>query len=178
MARKPIIYKQQISVSDLERNFYNTLHLTLALHPSETTQRLMARVLAYVINAQDRLVFTKGLNEIDQPDIWIREMDEQISLWIDVGEPSVERIKKATRQAEQVKVYSFNSKSDIWWQQNQQDFVMLQASVFRFNVKDINSLADLLTRTMDYSVTITNDSAYIATEQGECEVTWQALQLK
>ena len=178
MARKPIIYKQQISVSDLERNFYNTLHLTLALHPSETTQRLMARVLAYVINAQDRLVFTKGLNEIDQPDIWIREMDEQISLWIDVGEPSVERIKKATRQAEQVKVYSFNSKSNIWWQQNQQDFVMLQASVFRFNVKDINSLADLLTRTMDYSVTITNDSAYIATEQGECEVTWQALQLK
>ena len=178
MARKPIIYKQQISVSDLERNFYNTLHLTLALHPSETTQRLMARVLAYVINAQDRLVFTKGLNEIDQPDIWIREMDEQISLWIDVGEPSVERIKKATRQAEQVKVYSFNSKSDIWWQQNQQDFVMLQASVFRFNVKDINSLADLLTRTMDYSVTITNDSAYIATEQGECEVTWQPLQLK
>jgi len=31
-------------------------------------------------------------------------------------------------------------------------------------------------RTMDVSVSITGDSAYIAAEQGECEVAWITLQ--
>ena len=103
-------------------------------------------------------------------------MDEQISLWIDVGEPAVERIKKATHKALQVKVYSFNSKSDVWWQQNQAKLAQLQASVYRFDTTGIEAYARLLERTMDYSITITGDSAYIATKQGACEVVWEVLQ--
>jgi uncharacterized protein YaeQ len=60
MALKPTIFKLQISLSDLNRNYYDTLNLTLAQHPSETVERMMARVLAFCINAQERLVFTKG----------------------------------------------------------------------------------------------------------------------
>jgi len=94
LAQKPTIYKQRIAVSDLQRNYYDTLSLTIALHPSETEQRLMARVLAYVINAQQGLSFTKGLSSVEEPDIWVRELDQQISLWVDIGEPAVDRSKK------------------------------------------------------------------------------------
>jgi uncharacterized protein YaeQ len=176
MAIKPTIYKHRISITDLERSYYDTISLTIALHPSETEQRLMARVLAYVINAQDRLSFTKGLSAVEEADIWVREMDDSISLWIDVGEPAVDRVKKAARQAKQVKVYSFNTKSDVWWQQNQSKIGMLDASIYRFDAMSISAFANLLERTMDYSITITGDSAYIATELGECEVAWQVLQ--
>lgn len=178
MAIKPTIYKQRIAVSDLERNYYDTLNLTIAQHPSETEARLMARVLAYVINTQERLSFAKGLSAVEEPDIWVREMDQQISLWIDIGEPAVDRVKKATRQAQQVKVYSFNTKTDVWWQQNQAKFGQLKASIYRFNATSIVAFAALLERTMDYSITITGDSAYIATEKGECEVDWEVLQSK
>ena len=178
MAIKPTIYKQRIAVTDLERNYYDTLNLTIAQHPSETEQRFMARVLAYILNAQVRLSFTKGLSAVDEPDIWLREMDDQLTLWIDIGEPAVDRVKKATRQARQVKVYSFNTKSDVWWQQNQSKMAMLNASVYRFDAASIEAFAKLLERTMDYSVTITGDSAYIATQQGECEVAWETLQDK
>ena len=166
-----------MTLSNLESNYYDTCSLTLALHPSETEVRLSARVMAYLVNArQEHLRFTKGLSEVDQPDIWARSLDDKIELWIDVGEPAVDRIKKASRLADVVKVYSFNSKSDVWWQQNQSKISRLKAWVYRFDLQDIKGFTQLLTRTMDYSVTITGNSAYIATEQGECEIAWELLQ--
>lgn len=176
MAIKPTIYKFRISLSDLNRNYYDTLNLTLAQHPSETIERMMARVLAYCINAQEGLVFTKGLCDVDEPDIWVRTLDDQTSLWIDVGEPSVDRIKKSTRLSRQVKLYSFNSKSDVWWSQSQNKIKQYDVSVFKFEWENIQDLANLVQRTMVFSISITGDSAYIATDEGECEVSWKVLQ--
>ena len=176
MALKPTIYKLRISLSDINRNYYDTLNLTLAQHPSETIERMMVRVLAYCINAQEHLAFTKGLSEIDEPDLWVRSYDEQILLWIEVGEPAVDRLKKISHTAKEVKVYSFNSKSDVWWSQVQNKMSMLPVSVYKFEWDEVQSLAALVERTMDMSVSITGDSAYIATEQGECELVWRILQ--
>lgn len=178
MALKPTIYKFRISLSDINRNYYDTPSLTIAQHPSETVERMMVRVLAYCINAEPELTFTKGLSSIEEPDIWLRTMDDKILRWIDVGEPAVERIKKASRLAQEVKVYSFNSKSDVWWSQSQAKLKPLPVAVFQFPWPSIQALAKLVERTMDLSVTITGDSAYVATALGECEVPWKTLQSK
>ena len=175
VALKPVIYKFRIALSDINRNYYDSLNVTVALHPSETHERMMARVLAFCINAQASLVFTKGLSEVDEPDIWVRTLDDQIALWIDVGEPAFDRIKKATRLASEVKIYSFNSKSDVWWEQGRGKFKELKATFFRIDCEGIKALAKMLERTMDMSVTITGDAAFVATAQGECEVVWQTL---
>jgi len=176
VAIKPTIYKFRISLSDLNRDYYDTLNLTLAQHPSETIERMMVRVLAYCINAQEHLTFTKGLSEINEPDIWARSLDEQTLLWIDVGEPAVDRIKKSSRLANAVKIYCFNSKADVWWSQNQQKINQLPVSVYQFDWENIQVLASLVQRTMDISISITGDSAYVAAESGECEVAWVRLQ--
>lgn len=175
MAIKPTIFKFRISLSDLSRDYYDTLNLTIAQHPSETTERMMVRVLAYCINAQEYLTFTRGLSTVEEPDIWARTLDEQTSLWIDIGEPAFDRIKKACRHAQAVKVYSFNTKSDVWWNQDASKFNQLDAEFYRFEWPDILNLAKLVERTMDLSVTITDNSAYIATNLGECEVPWVEL---
>lgn len=172
MALKPTIYKFRIALSDLNRDYYDTLNLTVAQHPSETLERMMARMLAYAINAQENLSFTKGLSEVEEPDIWVKSLDDQLQLWIDVGEPATDRIKKAARLAKEVKIYSFNSKSDTWWEQSQSKFNQLDASVYQFNWENIQALAKLVERTMDLSITITGDSAYVAAALGECDVPW------
>jgi uncharacterized protein YaeQ len=185
LAIKPTIYKFTISLSDLNRNYYDSLNLTVALHPSETNERMMARVLAYCLNVradgsistQEQLSFTKGLSEIEEPDMWVRSLDEQILLWIELGEPAFDRVKKASRLSKNLRVYSFNSKSDTWWRQCQQQFSQLDVSVFQFDPTAIQSLAQLVQRGMNMSVTITGDSAFIAAEQGEVEVLWKVLQL-
>jgi uncharacterized protein YaeQ len=178
MAIKPTIYKFNITLSDMNREIYETLNLTLAQHPSETAERMMTRVLAFCINFDERLSFTKGLSDVEEPDLWAVEYNQDIALWIDVGEPDAERIKKATRKAKQVKVYSFNSKSDVWWQQSQAKFEALSASYYRFGWESIQKLAATLERTMSLSVMLTGDSAYITFGNDEClpqEVIWERL---
>jgi uncharacterized protein YaeQ len=176
VAIKPTIFKLHVSVSDVDRNYYDSLSLTVAQHPSETRERMMARVLAYCINAQDRLTFSRGLSATDEPDIWAHTLDGNLALWIDVGEPTFERIKKASHIAQLVKVYCFNTKSSIWWEQGRARFAELSTAVFQFEWENIKALAALVERTMDMSVTITGESAYVATDRGECEVGWAMLQ--
>ena len=117
MALKPTIYKFRLSISDTNRDLYNSTQLTIAQHPSENTERMMARVLAYCIKYQPELSFTKGLSSTEEPDLWLKALDGSTSVWIEVGEPSLDRIKKATRLAQRVDIFSFTSKSDVWWEQ-------------------------------------------------------------
>lgn len=175
MALKPTIYKFKIALSDLNRDHYAQLNLTVAQHPSETLERMMVRVMAFCLNAQEHLCFTKGLSSAEEPDVWLIGLDGQLNLWIDVGEPAFERIKKASRLAKAVKIYSFNSKSDTWWQQNQLQFSTLDVTVIQFPWPVVQLLAKLVQRTTDMSVTITGDSAYVAAQSGESDIQWRQL---
>lgn len=170
MAEKPTIYKCRIALSDIDRNLYDTLNITIARHPSETLERMMVRLLAYCFNAHAQLILCKGLSDTDEPALWLHSLDGNIDLWIDVGEPSVERIKKASHVAKAVKVYCFNSKAPTWWSLNAPAISKLSASVYQFDWTEIQPLAKLAERTMDASITITDGSAFIATALGECEV--------
>jgi len=96
MALKPTIFKFSVALSDVDRNRYEDLPLTVAQHPSETLERMMARVLAYCLNADDGLEFSKGLSDNEQPDLWRRSLDGRILDWIEVGEPSADRLRKAS----------------------------------------------------------------------------------
>jgi len=159
----------------MNQDYYDTFDLTLAQHPSETLERMMARVMAYCLNAQEHLSFTKGLSDVEEPDLWVRTLDDQIALWIDIGEPDVERVKKSTRKANLVKVYSFNSKSDVWWEQSKAKFEQLSAIIYRFNWSEIKIFAAMTQRTMALSFMITGNSAYITLGDQQCEVTWEQL---
>lgn len=170
MAIKPTIYKVSINLSDLDRNNYDTLNLTIAKHPSETDERMMARIVAYCFEAQDNLVLTKGLSDTDEPDMWVKSLDDQIQLWLDVGEPAPERIKKASRNASKVAIYSFNSKSNVWWSQSSDKLKQYTASCYQFNHQEIEHLATLLERTMKWYVTISEDTAAIQTDSAEANV--------
>jgi uncharacterized protein YaeQ len=170
MALKPTIFKFSISLSDLNRDFYEELNLTIAQHPSETTGRMVARILAFCLNAGERLEFCKGLSNTEEPDLWRQSLVGEIDLWIDIGEPSFDRIKKATRQAKEVFVYSFNSKSSTWWQLEGLKLSKLPARFFQFQWPEIEALSGLVARKVTASVTISGDSIYVATENGEQEI--------
>ncbi len=173
MALKPTIYKLGIALSDLDREVFDSLNLTIAQHPSETLERMMVRVLAYCFNVAEGLQFCKGLSDTEEPALWQHSLDGSLQLWIDVGEPAVERVKKASRLAPKVKVYSFNHKASTWWDLNQHELSRLSAVIYQFQWEQIKALAGTVARTMDISITITDASAYIATEQGEFEVALQ-----
>ncbi|WP_340676744.1 YaeQ family protein [Paraglaciecola sp.] len=180
MALKPTIYKFKIALSDFNHDYYTALNLTVAQHPSETPERMMARVLAFCLHAysdtEQLMSFTKGLSSADDPDIWLRSLDDQLQLWIDVGEPAFERMKKACRLAKKTTVYSFNTKSDVWWKQGMAQLQTLKLDVMQFKYAEIQQLAGVVERTMDWSITLSGESVFVATPHAQVELSWQVLQ--
>jgi uncharacterized protein YaeQ len=117
MALKATIFKADLQIADMDRNYYDTQLLTLARHPSETDERMMVRLFAFARHADPALVFTKGLFDVDEPDLWQKDLTGAIDLWIEVGQPDEKRLLKACGRAARVVVYSYASNSGIWWKQ-------------------------------------------------------------
>jgi len=116
MALRSTIYKVDLHVSDSDRNYYNTHSLTVAQHPSETAERMMVRLVLFALYAQDDLVFTKGLSDVDEPDMWIKDLTGQIQLWLEVGQPDEKRILKASSKSDQVVICAYAGQaSKVWW---------------------------------------------------------------
>ena len=82
MAQKATIYKVELSVSDMDRHYYETHNLTVAKHPSETDERLMVRILAFALNAHEKLEFSRGISTDDEPDIWQKSLSGELELWV------------------------------------------------------------------------------------------------
>ncbi len=104
MALKATIYKAELQIADMDRHVYGDHALTIARHPSETDERMMARVLAYAVYAQDGIAFTRGLFDVDEPEVWVKSLTGEITLWIDLGQPDEARIRRACGRADQVVV--------------------------------------------------------------------------
>ena len=60
---------------------------------------MMARLLAYALNAQEGIAFTRGLSEVDEPDVWVKTLAGDITLWIDLGQPDETRVRRACHRA-------------------------------------------------------------------------------
>ncbi len=116
MALNATIYKVELQISDMDRHYYATHALTVARHPSETEERLMLRLLAFALYADDRLEFGKGLSDEDEPALWRKAYTDEIELWIEVGQPEETRIRKACGRARQVVVISYGGHAaELWW---------------------------------------------------------------
>jgi len=117
MALTATIRKAELQISDMDRGYYATHNLTLAQHPSETDERLMVRMLAFALNASDRLECGKGLSTDDEPDLWEHDYTGDILRWIDLGHPDESRIRKACNRSAQVQIVNHGGNaSDVWWQ--------------------------------------------------------------
>ena len=62
MALKATVHKVDLAVSDMDRGYYASHALTLARHPSETSERMMVRLLAFAMYADEMLAYGRGLS--------------------------------------------------------------------------------------------------------------------
>ena len=100
------IYTFDIELSDTDRGVYETLALRIAQHPSESTEFLVTRVLAYCLEYTDGLAFSSGLSDPDEPALAVRDLTGVLRAWIEVGAPEAARVHKASKAAPRVAVYT------------------------------------------------------------------------
>ena len=119
MAANATIYKANINIANMDTHYYAEHSLTLAKHPSENDLRLMIRLLAFIFNANEDLVFCKGISQDDEPDLWQKGLSGDIELWIDLGQPDEKRIKKACGRSQKVIIYVYQEgMATSWFKQN------------------------------------------------------------
>ena len=166
MALKSTIFKAELQIADLDRNYYQNHTLTVARHPSETDERMMVRLLAFAMHADPALVFGKGLSSEDEPDLWRKDLTGAIDLWIEVGLPEERRIRRACGRARQVVVVTYGGRvADMWWQQNQaalrrQD----NLTIVNLSAEESRALAALATRGMQLQCTLQEAEFWLIVE--------------
>ena len=150
MAAKATIYKAELQVSDLDRHYYASHALTLAQHPSETETRLLVRLLAFALHADERLEFGRGLSDEDEPALWRRDYTGAIEQWIELGQPDESRLRKASGRAAQVVVVGYGGQAaDAWWKRNAAALARLRnLSVIELGDAEVAEAGALLARGM------------------------------
>jgi uncharacterized protein YaeQ len=156
MALKSTIFKAELAVADIDRGYYRDHALTLAQHPSETDERMMIRLLAFALHADDALEFGRGLSTEDEPDLWRRDLTGAIELWIDVGLPDERDVRKACGRAREVRVLAYGGRAvDLWWQGVRDKLERQERlAVGEVPLEAGRALAQLAGRTMRLQVTI------------------------
>lgn len=164
MAQNATIYKVELSVSDMDRHYYETHKLTVAKHPSETDERLMVRILAFALNAHENLEMTKGLSTDDEPDIWQKSLDGALDVWVALGLPSEKVMRQSCGKAGKVIVYPYGGRTaEVWWDKIKGSATRFEnLQVISFSEQDTSDLAKLANRAMRLQVNIQDGDVMVS----------------
>ena len=155
MALKSTIYKAELQVADMDRNYYADHALTVACHPSETAERMMVRVLVFALHAHERLAFGRGLSDVDDPDLARRDLTGATEQWIEVGQPDDRSVLKACGKAAEVLVYAYGTSTAQWWKQTGPKLLRARnLQVFGLDPEAVRALAKMAARNMRLQCTI------------------------
>jgi len=164
MVLKATVFKADLSISDMTRNYYHDHTVTLARHPSETNERMMVRLLVWALHAHEALTFGDKIGGADEPDLWQRDLTGAINLWIDLGQPDEKQVRKACGRAKQVFVYPYAGHAQsVWWNQVKDSLEKLRnLSVVCLPADAPAALAKLAQRTMKLQCTIQDHTAWLS----------------
>jgi uncharacterized protein YaeQ len=167
MALKATICRATLQIADMDRSYYRDHVLTIARHPSETDERMMMRVLAFALHADDALSFGKGLSTDDEPDLWQKDLTGSIQAWIDVGQRDDKRMRKACGRAGQVYIYCYGGHgTKLWWNQVRDKVERARnLTIKAVATSSSKALAALADRNMQLNCTIQEGQIWLANER-------------
>lgn len=172
MASNATIFKATIQIADMDRHYYEDHALTLARHPSETDERMMVRLLAFVLHAHEALSFGRGLSTEEEPALWHKDLTGAIDLWIEVGQPEEKTIRRACGRAKQVCIYTYGGRGvDQWWEKNLAPFERSNnLAVMNLPVDGSHALATLARPSMQLQCTIQDGQIWMADGENSAQI--------
>ncbi|MFB9069280.1 YaeQ family protein [Pseudofulvimonas gallinarii] len=173
MTPSSTIYKVELQVTDMDRHYYAVHVLTLAQHPSETPARLMTRLVAFALFADERLEFGRGLSNEEDADLWQRDYTDHIERWIFVGQPDEGRIRKASVRSGQVIVVNYGGHSaDVWWSRIESSLARFRnLTVIDLSPDDVEAATGLLQRGMRLTAMIQDGELQLMSDQANVAMT-------
>ena len=162
MPPKSTVYHFSIDLSDTDRGVYESFKIPTALHPSESVEFMMARVIAYCLEYSEGISFSPGIGATDEPALSVKGLDGSFIAWVDVGAPNADRLHRAAKLAQRVAVYCHRS-AEVVYQQ------LIQTPIFRgdqiafYSFEDtfISELTSVLDRRNEVTVSRSDGTLYM-----------------
>lgn len=167
MAQKAIIYRAGVAFSDLDRNLYSDHALTIARHPSETEERMMVRLLAYVLNAPETndkgaLEFGKDMWQADEPALIQTDLTGLTEHWIELGQPEEKRLVRVCGRSKRVTVYAYTNTAPTWWATLASRMARVKnLTVWQIPAEQCLALGSLAARSMDLQITLQEEKMFV-----------------
>jgi uncharacterized protein YaeQ len=162
VAQTATIYNFEIELSHVDRGIYETLSLRVACQPSETSEYLLTRVLAYCLELTEGIAFGKGLTEPNEPALSVRDLTGALKVWVDVGAPDAARLHKASQACPRVVVYTHKDPRQVLPQLMGERIHRIEALEFySLDRGMIAELAARLTRRLAFALSVSDDHLYV-----------------
>ncbi len=164
MAQTATAVRFNIQLSDVDRGVYASFELKTAQHASETRRYLLARVLAYCLLYEEGLAFSKGgLSNPDEPALSTRTLDGRLTMHVEIGTPSAERLHKSSKAAPRVVVVTHQPLQQLRDALAGQKVHKLDAiDVYAFDAAFLDAVDGCLdARGGDVDVTVSDGTVYV-----------------
>ncbi len=162
MALTSTMYTLEITLSHVDRAVYESLSLRVPMHPSESAEYFVARLLAYCLEYTDGIAFSRGVSDADEPTLCVRDLTGEIKVWIEIGAPDSARVHKASKASPRVAIYTHRDPGVVRRQYageriHRAEHIMLHA----LDRDLIAELVERLDRRMKLEVAVTDTTVYV-----------------
>ena len=163
MALTSTIYNLEIQLSDMDRNVYETLDLRVAMHPSESPEFLVTRVLAYACEYTEGIEFSKGISTPDDPPVFVRDLTGKMLTWIEIGSPDAARVHRASKASDRVVIYTHKDPKQLLGQwAGERIHKADEIELYSLDRPMLDAIVGKLERRMAFSLTVTDRHLYVA----------------
>ncbi len=164
MAQGSQVYHVQINVADTDDGQYADLRFSAPQHPSETSERLVLRLLAYALLHEEGMDFRKGgVSQGEEPDLSVHDLAGQLQHWIEIGTPAEERLRKAARHTPRVTAVTHDGLLRRWQSQHGGKLPAFDGMILCVQQDLVENLQQALPRRIQWQMTISGGMLYLDT---------------
>jgi uncharacterized protein YaeQ len=123
---------------------------------------MLTRVIAYCLEFQEGIAFSKGLSDADEPAVWTHDLTGQLTAWIEVGYPSAARLHKANKLGVSVAVYVHKDPAHLISQLLREEiFEADTIRVYGFEPGFIDQLSAVVEKRTSMSISVSEGHLYL-----------------
>ena len=162
MALTSTMYAFQVALANVDRGVYESLEFRMAMHPSESSEYFVARLLAYCLEYGEGIAFSRGISDPDEPPLSVRDLTGSLKVWIEIGAPDAARLHKASKAAPRVAVYTHRDPAQLWRQwEGEKIYRAEQIELYVLDRELVDAIAEKLDRRMKLELSITDGTLFV-----------------
>lgn len=163
MALTATLYTIEVALSNVDRSVYEQLAIKAARHPSESEEYFLTRVLAYCLEYQEGIEFSRGgISDANDPAIVVKDLTGAWKSWIEIGAPDAARLHQASKASPRVALYTHKEpRLLLRGYEGARIHKADRIEIFAFGRELLASLAAHLDRRTSWTLSASDDQLFI-----------------